>query len=574
MKIRNKKHAFAAIALGAFVTCSATAVRADDTAAEIRLLKARLQQLEAKVAKQEREQKANVHNAAAPPALVCKDGPCPTPPPPPPPVFVSFKNGLFVETLDHAFSFKIGGRLQVDGGGSSQPELGKSGNAGIRRARLEVEGKAFSFWLYKLQYDFTGSTVTGTVQGGIRDAWIALKHPYLDFIPYATDPLTLQVGNSKEPQGLETVTSNKYSTFIERAMVSDALAPSRHVGFAAIAHGKDWSVKGGIYTTSPEDRALAPVAGIPVPFGIPPTAGWVATGGGQYFDLTGRATYAPIKTEDAFLHLGGSIRYHRPNDSIAATDPISLAPGNNIRSEANILGEGLLGTPDLSCGLVPSPNGAVGAALVAGKCVKDALFYGAELSTAYGPFSMQAEYLGAHYDRNLFNLAFARRSGVFAPGGASHDFNGYYVYGTVFLTGETRASSYKVHPLDGAIFEQVKILHPFSAGGWGAWEVGARFSVLNLNSSPITGAPYSNILFNASGGAPVAVRPVFVALANSGVVGGREENLTVGLNWYPDKGVRFMANWVRVMNLSAPFAQPFVNGAHPNIFLMRAQVDW
>jgi hypothetical protein len=43
-----------------------------------------------------------------------------------------------------------------------------------------------------------------------------------------------------------------------------------------------------------------------------------------------------------------------------------------------------------------------------------------------------------------------------------------------------------------------------------------------------------------------------------------------------------MANWVRMMDLMAP-AQPltvesynrlFLDGAHPNLFVMRAQVNW
>jgi phosphate-selective porin OprO and OprP len=121
MKLRDKKKAFTAMALIALVTFQAGSARADDTAAEIRLLKARLKQLEQKVAKQDRKQKeteARVPTAPPPPGMVCKDAPCP---PPQPPVFVSFANGLKVESVDHDFSFKIGGRIFVDGGVSTQP---------------------------------------------------------------------------------------------------------------------------------------------------------------------------------------------------------------------------------------------------------------------------------------------------------------------------------------------------------------------------------------------------------------------------------------------------------------------
>ncbi len=80
-----------------------------------------------------------------------------------PPVVVTFTNGLKVETLDKDWSFKIGGRIFVDGGASSQPFNGKSGNVGIRRARLEVEGRAAKVWFYKLQYDFAGNAPNTTV---------------------------------------------------------------------------------------------------------------------------------------------------------------------------------------------------------------------------------------------------------------------------------------------------------------------------------------------------------------------------------------------------------------------------
>jgi phosphate-selective porin OprO and OprP len=70
---------------------------------------------------------------------------------------VSFANGLKVESFYHDFSFKIGGRIFVDGGVSTQPvqafagippffpahaASGFSNQVGFRQARLQVEGKA------------------------------------------------------------------------------------------------------------------------------------------------------------------------------------------------------------------------------------------------------------------------------------------------------------------------------------------------------------------------------------------------------------------------------------------------
>ena len=93
-----------------------------------------------------------------------------------------------------------------------------------------------------------------------------------------------------------------------------------------------------------------------------------------------------------------------------------------------------------------------------------------------------------------------------------------------------------------------------SAGGWGAWELAARVSQINLNDG--------GFLFLQPLGTP------------SNIQGGRESNFTLGLNWYPNKGIRFMANWVNVFQYSANFNRPDLNGINPNLFVLRAQVDW
>ncbi|MDQ6867568.1 MAG: OprO/OprP family phosphate-selective porin [Pseudomonadota bacterium] len=523
MKLGDKNNALVAMVVVAFATHPGTA-RAEDVAAEIHLLKEqvkqleplkeRLKQLEAEVAKEKRERKearGGVRNAAPPPphGMVCKDAPCP---PPPPPVFVSFgknfNNGPLVESWDHDFSFRVGGRLLLDGGVSSQPEKGFGSLASFNQARLLMEGKAFRYWDYRLEYDFAGNapltSPTGTsttVAGGIRDAFLALSY---------FDPVTFQVGNFYEPVGLERTQSKLYIDFIERALVTEGLGPSRHIGFAAFTHGPDWTVKGGIFTTSVEDKAVAPLPG-----------------GHQYWEAAGRVTFAPIRSADTLLHLGGSVRYQRPNDATAVSDDRVLALGSNIRTEANVLSENLLGTPSLSCG----------ATVVGENCAKNVLDYGAEFVGAYGPFSVQGEYIGAHYNRDPALIKFLK-----APGGSALDFSGYYVYATWYLTGESRVASYRDDYRRPGTFGQIEINNPLSAGGTGAWEVGARFSELNLN--------------------------------DAGIQGGREQDLTVGLNWYPDIGIRFMANWIRVMQLAAPFDRPSLNGAHPNIFVMRTQVNW
>ena len=227
--------------LGTLIGIQSAGARAEDTAAEIRFLKERLRQLEAKVARQEREQKqtqAQVRNVAkfppmppVPAPLVCKDAPCP---PPPPPVFVSFTNGLKVESWDHDFSFKFGGRVFVDGGVNSHPVEafpspfppfpvalapffpahagnGFSNQVGIRQARLQAEGTAFKWWDYKMQYDFAGSP-NDLIVSGIRDAYLLWRY---------FEPLTFEVGNFFEPFSLARYSPILYQDFIERPFAGD-----------------------------------------------------------------------------------------------------------------------------------------------------------------------------------------------------------------------------------------------------------------------------------------------------------------------------------------------------------------
>jgi len=614
-KRTRKRRRLAAASLGACAVFSASAARAYDAAAEIRAIKAqmlaqqaRLRQLESQVARQAQEAKearaqakhaANVANAASGKA----GGKAP------PPVFVTFKNGLFVATEDGGYSFRIGGRVHLASGASSQSLTGFDGQAGFRRVRLSVDGKAAKIWFYKLEYDLVGAANNLTI-GGLRDAWLGLEHPALK-LSFAKAPVFLQVGNFKEPFSLDGMNTATTFDFIDRPLPSDAFIPLRHIGVAASAYGDNWSAKGGLFTTSVEDHSLNPARGVPGTIGVlryPNAAGanawWQPTGGGQYFDLTGRVTYAPIKDEHRLLHFGLSGRYHRANDATGLSDDRVMRLGGRLRSEDNILGEGLLGTPDLSCGSVAVPfaapatataAGLLNVTTIAGKCVRDVETFSAEFAAAYGPLSVQAEYYGSRYNRDGSKLAQAAMAqafapngaflpavapfgaiGPFAPGGTSQYFDGYYAYVHWWITGEERASAYNVGSRNGAIFEQVKIKEPLSKGGLGAWGVGARFSAINLNNGLFQGSNLYNLLYLTTFVAPNPALRSYVA--NAGIVGGREQNLTVGANWYPDNGVHFAANWTRVMNLSAPFnlnpSQAYYSGAHPNLFQVSAQLWW
>lgn len=91
-------------------------------------------------------------------------------------------------------------------------------------------------------------------------------------------------------------------------------------------------------------------------------------------------------------------------------------------------------------------------------------------------------------------------------------FSGWYGLATFSLTGENR-----VYDSSVAAFRGLQPLHPLgSPGGIGAWEVKARYSRIDLDYLPGAGA------------------------ASGGIAGGVQAVWSMGVNWYPTGGLRFM----------------------------------
>ena len=130
-------------------------------------------------------------------------------------VEVVYNDGFRMRTKDQSFQTRIGGRVQTDLKifGSGYPE---DNDFDIRRARLVMEGKLFTYFGYKLQAEFEGSSSNRLV-----DAYMNYNYfPYLRF----------QIGQFKEPFSLENLTSSNYLIFNERSMAY-WLTPPRDVGF-------------------------------------------------------------------------------------------------------------------------------------------------------------------------------------------------------------------------------------------------------------------------------------------------------------------------------------------------------
>jgi len=90
-----------------------------------------------------------------------------------------------------------------------------------------------------------------------------------------------------------------------------------------------------------------------------------------------------------------------------------------------------------------------------------------EASWRRGPYWLHAEYVGTDVD---------------SPTNGDLDFSGYHVTGSWILTGEMRSYNFK-----SGILGPVPVSRSVYQGGWGAWELAARFSSIDLSDGLIDG---------------------------------------------------------------------------------------
>lgn len=301
---------------------------------------------------------------------------------------------------------------------------------------------------------------SGVEEGGkVSAAW--LQYNGLGFA-------RVRIGAFPPPTSLEDAASNASSLFAERP------APAELVRGLA---GGDGRTGLGIYAGG--DRW---------------TAAGVLTGnlvGTQTYDeqtgFVGRISYVPFKRTDALIHLGANVNLvlspaaTGPGLPAGAASPIRLRE----RAELRVDGTRLIDTGNIDADGVT----ALG------------LEFGAQRKNLY----VQAEY---------FDIAVERRSSALPD----PDFSGWYIQTSWILTGEARRYN------AGGGFDGPRAAKPFDlkAGTWGAWELAARYSVLDLN--------YREDDLPALGS----------------IRGGEQSIFSLGLNWYVNNGVTLQAAWRNV----------------------------
>ena len=348
---------------------------------------------------------------------------------------------------------------------SSGPHSLTSG-VNARRARIGVLGKFFSDWNYAFIADFGGST-DGPQTSNIENAYITYN---------GLRPVAFDLGYLDVPFTLDEATSSNDIMFIERAEIQNT-ATNLAANDARAAFG----------VRSNSDRYWAGV------YLTGPSAGALHTGSNQQqLGGTARATYQLLQGSNYSLHIGADGEYvfaprANGNSATSIASTVSFSDRPELRVDP---------TAFINTGAIPAKNAGA---------------YGGELAAGWDSLFFQGEYYRIFVDQS--GLA------ATAPKPELH-FDGGYAEASWIVTGESR----RYIPVTGA-YSGVIPARPlsFASGGWGALELAARYSYINLNDH------------NTPGVAPAV---------SGGVFGGRATGYTLGVNWYPIYNIRFMLNYI------------------------------
>jgi phosphate-selective porin OprO/OprP len=444
---------------------------------------------------------------------------------PQPKITQSATSKFAIESADGKYSVGLTGGFQGDVGyypgfDAKSKSIGPQNlNSGFnaRRARIGVTGKAGGDFTYTFIYD-AGNSSDATPKG-IENAsvnYTGIKGLSVDF-GYANQLFTL-----------DQSTSSYDTLFMERATPSN-IATGLNTGDNRASIGARYYTDRlfvGAYVTGP---AVGDVHGQAERIGA--------------FE---RAAYQVLAEPDYSLHVGVGIdeliKAPLNNGAAAATnsvaDPLTgKITTSNVASPYSI---SLSDQPELRVDTTTFASTSTLGSLA--NPVTGAQIYDVELAGNYRNFFTQGEFFHYQIDRRGLDRA---------------TFNGGYAEAAWTLTGET----HKYLP-SSAAYTRIIPEHAFdlSHGYWGAWEVAARVSYIDLTSNFTSGKAIS------STSQPGAVN------------GGKQTSFTAGLNWYPNNYMRVELNYVHTnydkdnSGSSGVLGAPV--GANIDALGLRTQVTW
>jgi len=382
---------------------------------------------------------------------------------------------LQMESSNGLFKFFVGGRLQIDAvwlrtsdavaAPTTRGGIGRIDDAtNFRRARFDLGGTFYKNIDFLLEFDFintfnaerTGAPLPGNTPAP-TDLWVTFRE-----IPYIGN---LRIGNQKPPISFEHMVSSRFLPFMERSLCFDAFIENQNNGFELGAT---------IFDTYADEHGTWALGVFKNTRNI---FGW-NVGDGEY-DVTGRVTYLPIYENDGefLVHVGvGASHRDFDDDQDRMRARLLLRNGpavlHTIVAEVRTLGS----SRDQ---VVP------------------------EFAMVWGPLTIQAEYFGVWINDARVPVDTAPRRDV-----GTACFQGAYAQVLYFLTGEHDRYNRKT----GA-FGRVIPNSPFrgfgpccgecedgttcdtTECGPGAWQIGVRYSWLDLDNKIIRGGTIHDITF-------------------------------------------------------------------------------
>jgi phosphate-selective porin OprO/OprP len=383
---------------------------------------------------------------------------------------VAFKNGFKINSGDGKSNFSVNGRVQADyryfDTDDSKTATGSATSAetasgfDIRRAYLGVKGNFLGFVNYEATGDFAGSNT--------------LKYYWVE--PVLSEAFKVRFGLFKMPGSLEQLTSSRFIDFTERDFVA-SMAPAVNKGI--MIHGVPTT--GMTYALSVSNGGLLADAGSGT------TRETSNSADGK--TLNGRLTlnFAELAgNKEAIGHVGGWFGW---DENLPSMTSNALTFRTNGRGTQFFATEAASGTSIM----YTNPEIKRG---------------GLEGIGAFGPIKVQGEYAMMNFQQQ--------------GGWNDKEITAGYIGVSYMLTGENYASAYK-----NGLMDRMSPKNNYTglgSSGWGAWEIGARYSKFDASDFTI--------------GADAAADLV------SGASTQKVDSYTVGIKWIPEPNTRFLVDYI------------------------------
>lgn len=395
------------------------------------------------------------------------------------PLEATWEYGLRFRSEDDAFHIHVGGNAQVDstwligpkglfaipGGGMNGVENASA--TFLRRARLRLEGDIYDQFDYIVEYDFAHAVNDGGTAPPSFGNLTGTPSPANVWMQVRDLPVVgnLRFGYQVKPIGMTNNTYQGFLPFLERADNQDAFYGPFDSGFALGLSARNWAESERMTWQYGVYRPLTNVFGV----------------GLNKLVYGGRVTALPWYEDEgaSLVHVGlGTL------NGEVVQDQLRLRARPLLRN-----GPGFAVPVLVDTGEVPGSREYTLAP---------------EFAMVLGPWTVQAEWAGQFLTQAV--------AGNGQPQGTVF-YHGGYVELLYFLTGEHQ-EYVKREGVFGRVVPRTNFRWKKDEGccGCGAWQVGVRFSYLDLNDKAIQG--------------------------------GQVYDWTAGINWFLNPNMKFQLNYI------------------------------